>query len=269
MSRWSQTLERWARPLAVPHVLLAIVVGQTFFYLTTLLNLFDQSLLWFAWSAVFQGEWWRVLTFTVAPPAVHWAFFAFAIYCFYSLGEALEAEWGTLRLNLFLLTGWGMTLAAGLLAPGAVLGNGFIAGSVFLAFAYLNPNHVFQLYLIFPVRAKYLALVTLVLYTIGFVNGDIATRLAIVASLGNYFAFLGPQMVRDLRGGRRQLAFRVKQAEAKREMVSAGPRHRCVVCGKTSESHPDEDFRYRADDQCYCSEHVKQPLVGAVRESSS
>lgn len=261
MSRWLQTLERWARPLAVPHVLLAIVAGQTFFYLVSLLGLFDETRLMFAWNAVFNGEWWRLLTFIVSPPAVHWAFFAFAIFCLYNLGEALEAEWGTLKFNLFLLAGWVLTIGLGLLAPGASMGNGFIAGSVFLAFAYLNPNHVFHVYLILPVQAKYLALLTLVLYTVYFVRGGVAVQLAIVASLGNFFLFLGPQMIRDLKGGRRRLAHRARQAAAEREIAAAGPRHVCVVCGKNDETHPQEDFRYRADDQCYCSEHVKQPLV--------
>jgi hypothetical protein len=261
MPRWSQTLERWARPLAVPHVLLAIVAGQTFFYLVSLLGLFDETRLWFAWAKVFEGEWWRLLTFVVSPPAVHWAFFAFVIFCLYNLGEALEAEWGTLKFNLFLLTGWFLTIGLGLLAPGAVLGNIFIAGSVFLAFAYLNPNHEFQLYFILPVKAKYLAVVSLVLYTFKFATGDAPTRLEIIASLGNFFVFLGPQMLGDLRGGRRRLAYRAKQVAVEREIAAAGPRHRCVVCGKNSETHPSEDFRYRADDQCYCSEHVRQPMV--------
>ncbi len=268
MPRWIQTLERWARPLAVPHVLLAIVAGQTFFYLVSLLGLFDETRLWFAWRKVFEGEWWRVVTFIVSPPAVYWVFFAFAIFCFYNLGEALEAEWGTLKFNLFLLTGWLLTVGLGLLAPTAVLGNGFIAGSVFLAFAYLNPNYVFQLYFILPVQAKYLAAFTLVLYTYQFVTGGMATRLAIVASLGNFFVFLGPQMLRDLSGGRRRLAYRAKQVAAEREIAAAGPRHVCVVCGKNSDTHPDEDFRYRADDQCYCSEHVRQPMVAKVEPKS-
>jgi hypothetical protein len=267
MSRWTQKLERWAQPLAFPHLLIGIIIGQTFFYLVTLLGLFDESRIWFAWSAVLAGEWWRLLTFAISPPDVHWAFFAFVIYCLYSLGGALEAEWGLLRFNLFLITGWFLTVAAAALVPGQVMGNGFIGVSIFLAFAYLNPNYVFQIYFIFPVRAKYLALITLFLYTLGFYSGGLSTRLAILASLGNCLIFLGPQLLNDVRGGRRQLAFRSRQAAAKREVAAAGPRHRCVVCGKDSDTHPDEDFRYRADDRCYCSAHLRTPLATAPVET--
>ncbi len=262
MSRFLHKLERWARPLATPHLFLAIIIGQTFFYLCALLGLFDPTRLMFAWAEVYAGEWWRIFTFPFSPPVVHWALFAFAVACLHSLGQALEAEWGALRFNLFLTSGWVLTLALGLLAPGQVMGNGFIAGSVFLAFAYLNPNHVFHLYLILPVKAKYLAALTLSLYLIYFVTGQAGERLAIIASLGNCALFLGPQLLADWRGGRRRLVLGARRRAEERAEAAAGPRHRCVICGKDSDSHPHEDFRYRADDRCYCSEHVKAPLTG-------
>jgi len=261
MSRWSQKLERIARPLAVPHVFPAIVIGQVFFYLVSLLGLFDESRLWFVWSEIFAGEWWRLLTFLVSPPDVHWVWFAFAVSCLFSLGGALAEEWGTLRFNLFILLGAVFTVSAALLTPNTPIGSGFIAGTIFLAFAYLNPNYVFHIYFILPVRAKYLALITLFFYTLAFVSGGMATRLSVIAALGNCAVFLGPQLLADLRGGRRQLAFRARRKAADREAAAAGPRHVCVVCGKNSDTHPHEDFRYRADDRCYCSEHLRAPLA--------
>ena len=266
MSRWSHKLERIARPLAVPYVFPAIVIGQTFFYLVNLLGLFDETRLWFSWNAVYAGEWWRLLTFAVSPPEIHWVLFAFAVSCLFSFGNALIEEWGVLRFNLFLLLGGLFTVSAALLAPHQAIGSEFIAGTIFLAFAYLNPNYVLQIYFIFPVRAKYLALLTLFLYTLAFVSGGIATRLSVIAALGNCFVFLWRQLLNDFRGGRRQLAFRSKQKAAQREAAAAGPRHVCVVCGKNSYTHPDEDFRYRADDRCYCSEHVRSPLAATPSE---
>ena len=260
MSRWLHKLERLARPLAVPHALAAIVAAQIFFYLV---GLFDVTRLWFAWTPVFEGEWWRVLTFVVSPPDVYWVWFAFAIAFLYSLGNALEQEWGTLRFNLFLLLGAVFTLAAALLTPDRVVGSGFIAGTIFLAFAYLNPNYVFHLYFILPVKARWLAALTLLFYTYSFATGDGATRVSVVAALGNCLVFLGPRLVSDFRGGRRQLANRAKQSAVRREESAAGPRHVCAVCAKNSETHPHEDFRYRADDRCYCSEHLQAPLAGA------
>ncbi len=267
MTRWMHFLDRLARPLAVPNVFAAIVVGQVFFYLVVLLGIFDPTRLLFAWNLVFAGEWWRVATFVISPPNIHWIWFAFAVMFLWSLGSALEQEWGPGRFNLFLLLGAVFTLAAALLTPGRVVGSGFIAGSIFLAFAYLNPNYVIHLYLILPIKVKWLAALVLVFYTWSFANGGAAARVAILASLGNCLVFLGPQMIADLRGNRRRMAFHAKQAATRREQAAAGPRHVCVVCGKNSDTHPDEDFRYRADDRCYCSEHLRAPLAGSPSSS--
>lgn len=257
-------LERRLRFLAVPHVLPIILSIQVFLYLTgTLFQMVDLSRVEYSWALVAAGEWWRVFTFIVYPPGCHWAFFAFGIYCTYFLGSSIEQEWGTLKFNLFLLTGWVLTIVAGVFAPYAVLTNEFIAGSLLLAFAYYSPNYVFQLYLIFPVQVKYLALLALFLSSLAFINGGPATQLSVGAALGNYLLFLGPAMLRDVRSGRRKAAWHARQKAAGREERAAGPRHVCVVCGKNSETHPHEDFRYRADDRCYCSEHVRAPLVGA------
>jgi membrane associated rhomboid family serine protease len=255
-------LDRIARPLDVPHVFATIVVGQVFFYLVSLLGIFNPEPLLFAWDDVFAGQWWRVITFVIAPPSVHWIWFAFAVMFLWSLGSALEHEWGAGRFNLFLLLGAVFTLAAALLTPHRVVGSGFVAGSIFLAFAYLNPNYTIHLYLVLPVKVKWLAALTLLFYTYSFATGDLAAKVAVVAALGNCLVFLGPQILGDLRGGRRRMAHHAKLAAARREAAAAGPRHVCAVCGKNSDTHPHEDFRYRADDRCYCSEHVRSPLVG-------
>ena len=260
-------LERRLRFLAVPHVLTIILSIQVFLYLTgTLFGMVDLSRVYFSWELVAAGEWWRVFTFLVDPPGSHWVFFAFCIYCTHFLGSAIENEWGTLRFNLFLLTGWVLTIAAGIFVPYAVLSNAFIAGSLLLVFAYYAPNYVFQIYFVFPVQVKYLALIALFMNMLGFFTGGPATQLAIGAAMGNYLIFLGPAMLRDLRSGRRKAAWHAQQKAAGREQRAAGPRHVCAVCGKNSETHPHEDFRYRADDRCYCSEHVRAPLVGAPTE---
>src|SRR5690606_31329019 len=111
-----------------------------------------------AWSLVAQGEWWRIFSFTLVPPNAHWAFIAFALYILYFLGSTLEEAWGTLRINLFLLSGWLLTLGAAWLVPDMIVSNAFIGGSVFLAFAYLNPNYVFYVFFVLPVKVKWLAI---------------------------------------------------------------------------------------------------------------
>ena len=258
---WSLKLEKRLQPLAIPHVLLALVAGQTFFYLAELIHLVDRSRLVLAWALVAQGEWWRLFSFTLVPPDAHWAFIAFALYMVYFLGSALEDAWGVLHFNLFLLSGWLLTLGAASLAPTMLANNTFIGGSIFLAFAYLNPNYVFYVFLVIPVKVKWLALLTWVFYGIAFFAGGPGARWLVLASVGNFLLFFTPRIVADLRTGKRQADGRALRRSEKVEAAAAGPRHRCVVCGRDSNTHPEEDFRYRADERCYCAEHLRAVLA--------
>jgi hypothetical protein len=148
------------------------------------------------------------------------------------------------------------------LAPGAVMGNGFIGGSVFLAFAYLNPNFTFYIFFILPVRVKWLALITWVFYAYTVAFGGPVPRLAVLASTGNFLIFFGARIVADLRSGKRHMEGQRRRVAERREAEAAGPRHRCVTCAKNSDTHPDEDFRYTADDRCFCSEHLPRRTPG-------
>jgi hypothetical protein len=86
----------------------------------------------------------------------------------------------------------------------------------------------------------------------------LATRLSILAAVGNFLLFFGRDLWLDLRTGRRRM-----QEQARRLREESGetePRHRCHVCGKNSNDHPELDFRYCsqcAGDQCYCPEHIR------------
>jgi hypothetical protein len=253
-------LERRLQPLAVPHVILAIVAGQTFFYLTALLGLVDPGRLVLDWKLVTQGEWWRLTSFALVPPASSPIFIAFALYMLYLLGNALEEEWGTLRLNLFLLSGWALTIVASVFVPETIVTNAFIGSSIFLAFAYLNPNYVFYIFFILPVKVKWLALITWLYFGYILITGSMAARLLALASAGNFLLFFGARIISDLRSGKRHMDGQLKRRAAAREAEAAGPRHRCVVCAKNSDTHPQEDFRYCskcAGDQCYCAEHLR------------
>lgn len=255
-------IERRAPWIGMPHLLLGILAVQVMFYLSAQLEQFDLHRLMFSWSMVMAGEWWRVVTFLFYPPGCPWYLFAFGIACTYFLGSSLEREWGTFRFNLFLLTGWWLTIGVGLLVPTAVLSNVFIAGSILLAFAFYAPDFEFRLYFIFPVRAKYLALLSLVYSTLAFIFGGAAEKLAVVAALGNYLLFFGRPMWGELKAGHRQFNRRSKLRADLREAAAAGPRHQCAACAKNSDTHPEEDFRYSADDRCYCAEHrPKKPVA--------
>ncbi|HVS53092.1 MAG TPA: hypothetical protein VHD62_12115 [Opitutaceae bacterium] len=251
-------LERALGRFAIPNLTLYLVIGQVFVLLGAMLQLFDPRLVMLVPVLARVGQWWRIVTFLFLPPfpssAAGYVFLVFGWYLFYLMGSALEGYWGTFRYNVFLFLSYALTVGLSFATPGAPVTNTFILGSVFLAFAYLNPDFELLIFFILPVKIKWLALLAWAWGTVLFIMGDLAVRLQIGASIASFALFFGGDILRNGRASRRTKAH---AAAARRE--DAEPRHRCYVCGKTDLSHPQLDFRYCskcAGDQCYCPEHI-------------
>ena len=249
-------LERRLRPFAVPHVTLAVILGQVYVFLAGAANPEFVGHLLLVPERVLAGELWRPFTFFMIPPIGNVLCMIFGWYFFYLMGTAMEGHWGTFRYNVFLLVGWVATVGVAFLNPEQPTSNAFLMGSVFLAFAFLNPD--FELYVMFllPVKVRWLALLTWCLYGAAVLFGSWATRLAVLASVSNFFLFFGKELFWRVRGARRRMALQARQfATPEREYF-----HRCAVCGITDRTHPKMEFRYCS--QCagspgYCMEHLK------------
>ena len=255
---WLNKIERRLEPYAIPKLTLYLVIGQTFVYLTAMLGLLDVGKCYFLPLLVTHGEPWRVLTFIFIPPASSPWFIVFALYLFYLFGTSLEDYWGALRYNLFLLTGYVLTVGVAFFTPGVVATNIFVGGAVFLAFAYLNPDFVMYIFFILPVKIKWLGLIAWAGYAFAFFAGGWSTKLSIAAGVGNFAIFFARDIWLSLKLGRRRIHSQAKRFAGDRSAVQ--PRHTCHVCGKTDLTHPDLDFRYCskcAGDQCYCPEHIR------------
>ena len=255
-------LERLLGRFAVPHLALYLVIGQAFVLLSAMLGLLDLSYFILVPELVRQGEWWRLITMIFMPPPpgmFGYIFVAFAWYIFFLMGSALEGHWGEFRFNLFVFTGYLLTVAVSFITPLAPTTNLFIAGSVFLAFAWLNPDFELSIFFILPVKIKWLALLTWIANGYYFAVGTWPLRLQILASVGNFLIFFSSDIVLTMRYRRRVMATQARRFAA--AGAAPEPRHRCRVCGKTDLTDPTMDFRYCskcAGDECYCPEHIFQ-----------
>ncbi len=255
------SLERRFGRFAIHHLALYLVAGQVVVLTFALFGRPDiLNLIALLPAAALEGQWWRVVSFLFVPPVnpgqlslVGAVFLAFGWYMFWLMSSALEGYWGAFRFNLFVFTGWLCTAAVAFIFPMSWATNAFLAGTVFLAFAFLNPDFELVLFFILPVKIKWLALIAWIGYAVNFVLGDWPTRLAVAASVANFLLFFAGDIVTRVRSGRRRMQHQARVAAARTAETEA--RHRCVVCGKTELTHPNEDFRYGDDDQCYCSEH--------------
>jgi hypothetical protein len=209
-------LERALGRFAIPNLSLYLVIGQVFVLLAYLFEKLELRWILFYPAFVTEGQWWRVITFMFIPPFVprpndylSLVFLAFAWSLFYTMGSALEHFWGTFRFNAFLFISYALTVGFAFLTPGSVVTNTFILLSVFLAFAYVNPDYELILFFILPVKVKWLALISWVTNVVMFIQGGLATRIQIGASVVAYsgvfwrrLAAPHPKQAADLRAPR-------------------------------------------------------------------
>jgi hypothetical protein len=247
------SLEKKYGRYAIQNVTIYLIAGQVLLFFLSLTAQFDMGLLFMVPALVLDGEWWRMLTFLFIPMRTSPIFIIFFWYLFYLFGSSLEQHWGTFRYNLFLLIGYALTVSVAFLTPLFPASNLFLWGSVFLAFAYLYPNFELHLFFILPVKIKWLALITWVLYAYQFIFGYWNSRLLVLAAVGNFLIFFGKDILLKVRYGRFKMA-----SQARSFADQAKPFHRCAVCGSTDRSHPHLEFRYcpQCDGLGYCQDHI-------------
>jgi hypothetical protein len=257
--KWLSRLDRRFGEYGIPNLTLVLVAGQVFVYLLTQSKPESVASLELVPQKVLEGQVWRVLSFLFVPPKMNAVFAFFAWYLFYLMGSALEQHWGKFRYNLFLLIGLVATVAVSFFKPDEATTNVFLGASVFLAFAYLCPDFVIYLAFIFPIRIVWLAAFTWLGLIVSFAFADWSGRLAVAASVLNFFLFFGDEVFhRVVSGGRRMR--RQAREFAGPAARSDKPFHRCTVCGITEQSHPTMEFRYCgkcAGTHGYCMDHLR------------
>lgn len=247
------SMEKKLRRYAVPNVTLYLILGQVLFFVFRLSGHFMLERILLVPGLVLWGDWWRLITFLFVPPLTNPIFAFFAWYMFYLMGNALESHWGAFRYNVFLLVGYVVTVAAAFLFPDVAATNIFIAGSVFLAFAYVYPDFQLYIFFIIPVKIKWLALLTWVSYAYQLIMGSWDTRLLVLASISNVLLFFGKDIFWRVKTGKRAMTAQARNLAGTREAF-----HRCATCGITDLTHPAMEFRYCPE--CaglgYCKDHI-------------
>lgn len=248
-------LDRIVRPIAIPNLTVIIIIGQV---MMTIVGGANNQMLGRAalvWSNVLQGEVWRLITFLFLPPPMHPIWLFFFLYIFYIFGTALEHYWGYVRYNTFLWLGAVLTIAAAGVTPDQPVSGAFLEGTVFLAFATYNPYFELRLFFILPIQIRWLAYLQGIGYAFAMLAGDMATRLTVLASVGNYLIFFAPALFARVRNARRKMEWNARQYTPSRSA-----RHTCTTCGIDSNTHPNMDFRYcsKCDGQhAYCEDHLR------------
>ena len=276
------------RNKGIPNLMLYISLGSALVYLMSQFagNYVLYNLLCFDRSLILQGQVWRLITYPLTYDGGNIFYTFIGLVCYYSLGQAMENIWGTLRFNLFYLSGIVMMDIFCLIFQGWADVSSLNL-SLFLAYATLYPDAHFLLFFIIPVKAWIFALFDLVITLYQVVTltymGLFPYSLFPLVAIANYLLFFGKDVVnvipvswranaRRLLRKKKQKAGQAKQQkprnapfptagsyEASTASVKAPYTHRCTVCGRTDISHPDLEFRYCSRCKgyhCYCEDHI-------------
>lgn len=266
------------RDKGIPNLMLYITLGCGLVYLITSITQSTvlYNLLVFDRNAILHGQIWRLISYPLTFYNNNILLMALMLFCYYSLGRAMEHLWGTLRFNLFYFTGIIMMDVYCMLFGGRADVT-YLNLSLFLSYATLYPDAGFLLFFIIPVKAWIFALVDLAMVIYGLIVYPFPYNLFSVISLANYFLFFGKDVLNVI-----PLSWRIKIARFfKKTPPSAQPKvvpfakievkkvpvqqakpsytHRCTVCGRTDVSNPELEFRYCSKCNgyfCYCEDHI-------------
>ena len=269
------------RHKGIPNLMLYISLGCALVYLMTQVtqNSLLYSLLVFDREAILHGQIWRLITYPLTFYHSNILLMAVFLFCYYSLGRAMENIWGTLRFNLFYFCGI-LMMDVWCMIFGGRADVTYLNLSLFLSYATMFPNAQFLLFFIIPVKAWIFALFDLALVLYSLLADPFPYNCFSVISLANYFLFFGADVLNVIpmswRVNARRL-FRKKSYAPKQEKpkvipfsqagsyeaTTAKPKapytHKCTICGRTDVSNPELEFRYCSrcsGYHCYCEDHI-------------
>lgn len=272
------------RNKGISNLMLYLSLGSAVVYL---MSLMPGGYILYEWLCfdpylILHGQVWRLftyaLTYGVGNPNL--LLVAISLLCYYSLGRAMENMWGTLRFNLFYLTG--ILLIDIFCLIFKIQADVYSLNlSLFLSYATMFPQANFLLFFIVPVKAWIFALIDLALTVFQVVSLAAAGwpfphYLYPLIAIGNYFLFFGKDVANVI-----PMSWRISIGRLFRKRSRQGPKvvpfpkagsyeattaqpkapytHRCTVCGRTDVDHPELEFRYcsRCNGyHCYCIEHI-------------
>ncbi len=191
---WLNKLEKKFGRYAIPNLMSYIIGGNILVYVIQyIFHIPLSNYLAFVPSLIMEGQIWRIITFIFIPPSASLIFIAFVLYFYYMIGNTLEYEWGTFKFNLYYLFGIIGVMISGLIAGYST--SYYLNLSLFLAFAYLFPDTEILLFMVIPVKIKWLAYLDWAYFVISLITGDTYQRVAVIASLINFFIFFGKDFI--------------------------------------------------------------------------
>lgn len=271
-------LERRFGRFAIPNLMIYVVALYILGFVMSFLPYNISSLLQLDFDLVRAGQIWRLVTFLIPAASSNLIYLIIMVYFYYMIGNALESNWGSFRLNLYFFSGIVFNVIAAFityLITGYSISPSldFVCGTLFFAFAALYPNSIFYFYFIIPIKAKYLAIFRGLVYIYEIYTYIVYRQyfliIPLVVSLANFLIFffatrnyrrISPSEIKRKADFRKQMRNPANHGTVSqfrgRNVVT---RHKCAVCGRTELDGDQLEFRFcsKCDGNYeYCMEHL-------------
>ena len=275
------------RNKGIPNLMLYIVLGNAIVLIMSMFNGGEilYNYLCFDKASILNGQVWRLVTY-IFTQSSGGMFALLFLYFFYLLGRQVELSMGTLKFNLYYLSGvLLMDIFAMIFSPGTPSSQTdvfaillyqdmayYLHLSLILTFATTHPDAQFVLFFFIPIKAWVMALIYLALTLSDIFNLSYPTmffphNLFPLVALGNYLLFTGSDILNLMPASWRMKHKKKQQNSApssgtipfRQTRQQPEYNHRCTVCGRTDVSNPELEFRYCSQCNgyhCYCEDHI-------------
>jgi hypothetical protein len=279
---WLNKLEEKFGKYAIPNLPKMIVILYAAGYIIGMISPELYQMLQLNPYLVLKGEVWRLFTFLMVGPSTNLLFIIFVLGFYYSIGSSLEQVWGTFRFNMYYFIGvlgtvigafltYAMLTASGgeLLGAAVYMDTFYLNITLFLAYAMMFPDMQVYLYMILPIRVKWLAYLDGIYLGYIFLRSGmsvygISVKVSIIIALLNFLLFFfsmkrirnrGAAFAKKAGSKKRKKEFQSKTVVRKKN----GAVHECAVCHRTELDDPTLEFRYcsKCDGEYeYCQDHL-------------
>ena len=208
--------------LGVPYLALYLVGAQELGFLLVLYDRRMMLLLMLDPYLVLKGELWRLVTFLALPLSLSPLWMVFVLYFLYFIINGIEEEWGEFRTTLYVLVGVLLTIAFSFAFRMPITSIVELQSTLFLAAATIAPEYQILLFLVIPVKMKWLAWLSVAYIVWSLVVGTWLGRLYLLTMYANYLLFFGPYFVGRLRAFLRRKKFQRDAAGGRVDETESG-----------------------------------------------
>ena len=196
--KWLKFLERKMPWLALPRLSIVFITLQALGFILTLNDSAWIGRMALIPELVKAGEFWRLMTFLAVPVSDSPIWFLFSLWFLYYIFDVLESEWGAFKTTFYTFTSILLTIAFSLTFNYPVFQITDFTSTLFLAAAAINPEQEMRLYMILPVKMKWLAYLTLAYLLYRMIGGAWLDRFFLLTIYSNALIFFGPAILNQV-----------------------------------------------------------------------